>query len=75
MSENRVLWKIARPKGDKVTGERRRLHNKERYDIIRMIKSRSMRWADRVVWMGDVGCSWVGRSEGKKHLEYVGVDG
>jgi len=75
MSENRVLWKIARPKGDKITGEWRRLHNEEHYDVIRMIKSRRMRWADHVVWMGDVGGSLMGRSEGKKHLEDAGVDG
>jgi hypothetical protein len=71
--ENRVLWKIDRPKGDKVTGEWRRLRNEEHYD--RMIKSRRMRWADRVVRMGDVRGSWVGRSERKKRLEDLGVDG
>jgi hypothetical protein len=47
--ENRVLRRIFGPKRDEVTGEWRRLHNKELYDlycssnIIRVIKSRRMR--------------------------------
>jgi hypothetical protein len=31
--KNRVLNKIFRPKRDKVTGEQRRLHNKELYHL------------------------------------------
>jgi uncharacterized membrane protein len=52
--ENGVLGKIFGPKKDEVTGEWRRLHNEELYDlysspkIIRVIKSRSMIWAKRV---------------------------
>jgi hypothetical protein len=44
--ENRVLRRIFGPKRDEVTGEWRRLHNKELYDlyappnIVRVIKSR-----------------------------------
>jgi uncharacterized membrane protein len=44
--ENRVLRKIFEPKGDEVTGEWRRLHKEELYDlysspyVIRLIKSR-----------------------------------
>jgi hypothetical protein len=44
--ENRVLRRTFGPKRDKVTGEWRRLHNKELYDLysspgtIRVIKSR-----------------------------------
>jgi hypothetical protein len=44
--ENKVLWRILGPKRDEVTGEWRRLHNKELYalysslNIIRVIKSR-----------------------------------
>jgi hypothetical protein len=49
--ENRVLRRIFGPKRDEVTGEWRKLHNKELQDlysspsIIRIIKSRRMRWA------------------------------
>jgi hypothetical protein len=48
--ENRVLRRIFGPKRDKVTGEWRRIHNKERYalystpNIIRVIKSGRLRW-------------------------------
>jgi hypothetical protein len=47
--ENRVL-RIFGPKKDEVTGDWRKLHNEELHklysspNIIRMIKSRSMRW-------------------------------
>jgi hypothetical protein len=48
--ENRVLRRIFGPKGNEVTGERRKLHNEELHDlyfspsIIRIIKLR-MKWA------------------------------
>jgi hypothetical protein len=47
--ENRVLRRIFGPKRNEVTGEWRRLHNEELYDLyclpitIRVIKSRRMR--------------------------------
>jgi hypothetical protein len=50
MFENRVLRRIFGPKRDEVTGEWRKLHNEELNDlysspnIVRMIKSRRMRW-------------------------------
>jgi hypothetical protein len=50
--ENRVLRRIFGPKRDEVTEEWRKLHNEELRDfysspdIIRIIKSRRMRWAD-----------------------------
>jgi hypothetical protein len=56
--ENRVLMRIFEPKRDEVTGEWRRLHNKELYavysspNIIRLIKSRRLRWAGHVARMG-----------------------
>jgi hypothetical protein len=56
--ENRVLRKIFGPKRDEGTGEWRKLHNKELSDrysspnIIRMMKSRRMRWAGHVAHMG-----------------------
>ena len=49
--ENRVLGKILRHKRDEVTGEWRKLHHEKLNDlycspnIVRVIKSRSMRWA------------------------------
>jgi hypothetical protein len=73
---NRVLRRIFGPKRDDVTGERRKLHNGELYnlysspDIIRQIKSRRMRWAGHVVRMGEgrnVYRVLVGKPEGKKN--------
>jgi len=58
--ENRVLRRIFVPKRDEVTGEQRRLHNKELNDlysspiIIRMTKSRRMRWVEHVVHMAEM---------------------
>jgi hypothetical protein len=55
--ENRVLRRIFGPKRDEMTGEWRELHNKELSDlysspsIIRIIKSRRMRWAGHVAQM------------------------
>ena len=52
--KNRVLRRIFGPKRDEVTGKWRRLHNKERYalyssqNIIRVIKSKRLRWAGHV---------------------------
>jgi hypothetical protein len=52
--ENKVLRRIFGPKRDEVTGEWRRLHNKELYalysstDIIRVIKERRLRWAGHI---------------------------
>jgi hypothetical protein len=57
--ENKVLRRIFGPKRDQVTGEWRRLHNKELYalyfspNIIRVIKSRRLRWAGHVARMGE----------------------
>jgi hypothetical protein len=54
-----VLRTIFGPKRDKVMGEWRKLHNKELYDlysspsVIRIIKSRRMRWAGHVARMGE----------------------
>ena len=57
--ENRVLREIFPPKKDEMTGEWRRLHNEDLYDlcfspnVIRVISSRTMRWAGHVARMGD----------------------
>jgi hypothetical protein len=54
-----VLRRIFGPKGDEVTGEWRKLHNEELRDlysspsIIRIIKSRRIRWAGHVARIGD----------------------
>jgi hypothetical protein len=56
--ENRVLRRIFGPKRDEATGEWRRLHNEELNDlylppnIIRVIKSRRIRWTGHVARMG-----------------------
>jgi hypothetical protein len=52
--DNRVLRRIFGPKRDEVTGECRKLHIEELHDlysspsIIRIIRSRRMRWAGHV---------------------------
>jgi len=58
--ENWVLRKIFGPKRDEVTGEEwRKLHNEELNDlcsllsIVRVVKSRRMRWAGHVARMGE----------------------
>ena len=54
-----MLRRIFGPKRDKVTGSGEKLHNEELYDmysspnIIRVIKSRRMRWAGHVACMGE----------------------
>jgi hypothetical protein len=57
--ENKVLRRILEPKRDEVTGQQRRPHNEKLYalyflpDIIRVIKSRRLRWAGHVALMGE----------------------
>jgi hypothetical protein len=59
--EKRVLTRIFGPKRDEVIGDWRKLHNEEVHNlysspsIIRMIKSRKMRWAGQVERMGAKG--------------------
>jgi hypothetical protein len=75
--ENRVLRGIFGSKGDEITGKWRRLHNEELNNlysspnIIRLIKSRRVRWAGHVARMGKGrgACRiLVGRPHGKKRL-------
>jgi hypothetical protein len=57
--ENRLLRRVFGPKRDEVTGEWRKLHNEELNDlyslpnIVRVGKSRRMRWAGHVARMGE----------------------
>ena len=71
--ENRVLRRVFGPKRDEVTEEWRKLHNEELRDlyslpnIVRVVKSRRMRWAGHVVCMGEgrgVHRILVGKPEG-----------
>jgi len=74
--ENRVLRRIFGPKRDEVTGEWRKLRDElnDLYcspNIVRVIKSRRMRWAGHVVRMGErrgVHRVLVGKPEGKRPL-------
>jgi hypothetical protein len=57
--ENRVLTRLFGPRRGEVMGNWRKLHNEELHNlyslpnIIRMIKSRKMRWAGHVAQMGE----------------------
>ena len=76
MFENMVLRRIFGPRRDEVTGEWRRLHNEELNlysspNIVRMIKSRRLRWAGHVARMGEERGAYrvlVGKPEGKRPL-------
>jgi len=74
--ENWVM-RIFGPKRDEVTGEWRKLHNEELNDlysspsIVRVIKSRRMRWEGEVARKGEsrgVYRVLVGKLEGKRQL-------
>jgi hypothetical protein len=75
--EDRVLRRIFGLKWDEVSGEWRNLHNEELLDlysspsIIRIIKSRRMKWAGHVarIWeRRNAYRLWVGKPEGKRPL-------
>ena len=70
------IWMIG-PRRDEVTGEWRRLHNEELNglysspNIVRVIKSRRMRWAGHVARMGEERGAYrvlVGKPEGARPL-------
>jgi len=82
--ENMVLRRIFGPRREEVTEEWRRLHNEELNDlysspnILRVIKSRRMRWAGHVAQMDEeMGCigSGLGNRRERNHWEDLGVDG
>jgi hypothetical protein len=73
--ENRVLRRTFGQKRDGVTGGWRKLHNEELHNlyssqsIIRIIKSRRLRWAGRVARMGEKRSVYrllIGKPEGKR---------
>jgi hypothetical protein len=75
--DNRVLRRIFGPNRDEVMVEWRKLHNKELHDlysspsIIRIIKSRRMRWASHVARLGEKRIAYrllVGKPKGKRPL-------
>ena len=75
--ENMVLRRIFGPRRDEVTGKWRRMHNEElNYlypspNIVRVIKSRRMRWAGHVARMGEESGVYrvlVGKPEGRRLL-------
>jgi hypothetical protein len=75
--ENRMLRRIFGPKRGEVTGGRRNLHNEELQNLypspsmIRIIKSRRMRWTGHVGRMGEKRNAYrilVGKPEVKRPL-------
>jgi hypothetical protein len=76
--ENRVLRRIFGPKRDEVSGGWRKLHNEELHNlcsspnIIRIMKSRRIRWAGHVAHIGAKKNEyriWRGNLEAKRPLE------
>jgi hypothetical protein len=80
--EKRVLSRIFGPKRDEATGCWRGLHNEELCNlyfspnVIRMIKSRRMRWAGHVARMGrrgmHIGYWWKARRKDREDDQDVG---
>jgi len=75
--ESRVLRRVFGSKRDEVTGECRKLYNEELRDlyslpnIVRVVKSRRMRWAGHVARMGEgrgVHRVLMGKPEGMRPL-------
>jgi hypothetical protein len=75
--ENRVLRRIFGPGRDEVTGDWRKLHNEELHNLfpspnmIRIIKSRRIRWTGHVARMGETRNAYrilVGKPNGKRPL-------
>jgi hypothetical protein len=78
-----VLRRILGPKSEE-DETWRKLHNDELHslysspDIVRMIKSRRIRWAGHVACTGIVEVLtgfWLGGTKGRDRREYIGVGG
>ena len=83
-SEKRVLQRIFGPKTEEVTEEWRKLHNDELNDLycslnfIRVMKSRTMKWAGHVARMRERRGAYSvlsGNLRERDHFEDVGLDG
>ena len=81
--ENMMLRTIFGPRREEVTGEWRILHNEELNDlysspnIVRVIKSRRMRWAGHVAHMGEERWAYrvlVGNRRETDHWGDLGID-
>jgi len=84
MFEKRVLRRIFGPKRSELIGDCRKLHNEElndlhcSADIIRVIKSRRMRWAGHVARIGERKSAYrvlMGKLRVRDYLVDSGVDG
>ena len=82
--ENKVLRRMFEPKRDEVTGDWRRLHKKEIYplysspDIIRVVKSRRLRWTGHVARVRERRGAYSALVENLReggHLKTPGVNG
>jgi hypothetical protein len=79
--ENSVLRKVSGPKREE-DGLWRKLHNDELHtlysspNIVRVIKSRRMRWAGHVAHIGGVFTGfWLGSLKVRDHWEDLGIGG
>jgi hypothetical protein len=81
--ENRVLRRVFGAKGEEEAGGWRKLHNEELHNlyaspnVIRVIKSRGMKWAGLVACMREMRNAYkimVGKVEGRDHSEELGID-
>jgi hypothetical protein len=78
-----VLRRIFGPKREEVTGDWRRLHNEELHNlyaspdiIIKVMKSRRMRWKGHVACIGEMRTKFLLQNRKRRdHVEDLGVDG
>jgi hypothetical protein len=79
--EKRILRRIFGRKREEVVGGWRRLHNEELHNlyasptVIRVIRSRRMRWMGHVARMGEIRTKfWSENLKGRDHTEDLGID-